>query len=586
MNHPPEPDPSVQKTGAVISGEVHAPESCLPKWGTADLPEPVPPSWRNWKALIGPGIVMMGIQIGGGEWLVGPEVTAKYGGGLMWIATIAILVQVFYNMECGRYALYCGEPIMTGFLRSRPGPSFWVGVFLLLSISALIPGLSTQAASIIASLIRDKPVGEEDRALVMGLAFACYLLIVLPVLVGGKIYNMLQAVMTVKIVIVLGFCLIAGVLWVDVEHWWAVARGFVGFGNVPVSDGQGGENVVNAFTHYANEGHWPLVALANIAVLGAFAGYAGGGGISNSTYSNYVRDKGWGMGAQVGAIPSAIGGREVKLSHLGKVFALTTDNLRRWKGWWRYIVVDQVFIWAPGCFVGMALPALLSLQFAQHSPVFQDKVQWEKARAAANQVAPTNQIAQTAQTTTNAAPTVAVAGDPFKWAQPMVMADGMRHAPQFSPRAREWLWLIVSIVGLVVLLPSQMSIAEDVSRRWTDVIWSANPRVREQMHGNQVSRIYYTILAGYVVWCLIALYLFSLVGHPKLMVMIIANLGNLTLGFTAFYILRINMRLLPPALRPRWYHRAGIIACGVFYLGLAVLVFFQTQWPFIKRLFF
>ena len=26
----------------------------------------------------------MGIQIGGGEWLFGPEVTAKYGAGLWW----------------------------------------------------------------------------------------------------------------------------------------------------------------------------------------------------------------------------------------------------------------------------------------------------------------------------------------------------------------------------------------------------------------------------------------------------------------------------------------------------------------------
>ena len=29
------------------------------------------------------------------------------------------------------------------------------------------------------------------------------------------------------------------------------------------------------------EGTWPLIALGNIAVLGAFAGYAGGGGLSN-----------------------------------------------------------------------------------------------------------------------------------------------------------------------------------------------------------------------------------------------------------------------------------------------------------------
>ena len=27
------------------------------------------------------------------------------------------------------------------------------------------------------------------------------------------------------------------------------------------------------------------------------------------TYSNFVRDKGWGMGSQVGAIPSVVGGR-------------------------------------------------------------------------------------------------------------------------------------------------------------------------------------------------------------------------------------------------------------------------------------
>jgi hypothetical protein len=40
---------------------------------------------------------------------------------------VAIVLQVFYNLECGRYALYCGEPIFTGFMRTRPGPRFWMG---------------------------------------------------------------------------------------------------------------------------------------------------------------------------------------------------------------------------------------------------------------------------------------------------------------------------------------------------------------------------------------------------------------------------------------------------------------------------
>ncbi|MFN8708352.1 MAG: hypothetical protein ACK50J_16875, partial [Planctomyces sp.] len=78
----------------------------IPAWTVADLPEPKPLAWRNWASFVGPGIVMMGIQIGGGEWLLGPEITARYGGGLMWVATIAIVLQVFYNIECGRYALY------------------------------------------------------------------------------------------------------------------------------------------------------------------------------------------------------------------------------------------------------------------------------------------------------------------------------------------------------------------------------------------------------------------------------------------------------------------------------------------------
>src|SRR5688572_12102710 len=143
----------------------------LPAWTLADLPEPRRLTWRDWRRFVGPGIVMMGIQIGGGEWLFGPEVTARYGGSLMWIATVAIVLQVFYNLECGRYALYCGEPIFTGFLRSRPGPMFWTGVFAFFSLGFLIPGLSTHAAAVIVALIRDRPPGEEDRGAVMTVAY-------------------------------------------------------------------------------------------------------------------------------------------------------------------------------------------------------------------------------------------------------------------------------------------------------------------------------------------------------------------------------------------------------------------------------
>ena len=62
-------------------------------------------------------------------------------------------------------------------------------------------------------------------------------MVVLPVLIGGKVYNMLQAVMTAKVFIVLGFCFIVGLTLREPGEAGAnVFSGFVKFGNVPVGD--------------------------------------------------------------------------------------------------------------------------------------------------------------------------------------------------------------------------------------------------------------------------------------------------------------------------------------------------------------
>jgi hypothetical protein len=520
------------------------PQNRLPDWDVADLPQPQPLTWQHWTRFIGPGIVMMGIQIGGGEWLLGPEVTAKYGGGLMWIATLAIVFQVFYNLECGRYALYCGEPIFTGFMRTAPGPRFWMGAVLFLNLGALIPGLSTHGAAMAAALWLDRPPTVADRGLVTMLAYVFLLAVALPVLLGGKIYNMLQAIMTVKVAVVLGFCLIVGVSCVSAANWWNVFSGFVKFGTVPIIV-QGQETTVNLVQYRLTEGTWPLIALSNIAVIGAFAGYAGGGGLSNATYSNFVRDKGWGMGSVVGAIPSAIGGRHVTLSHVGKVFVINETNLGRWKMWWRYLLVDQIYVWGPGCFMGMALPALLSLEFAPYSGLTDAKLEW---------------------------------------AQSLITADGIRHAPQFSATIAKLLWIVTVFVGLLVMLPSQMSIVDDFSRRWTDILWSGSRRIRGTLRGNAVKLIYYSILSFYVSWTVVVAYLFSTYGTPKLMTLVIANLNNLAIGLTSFHLLWINCTMLPRELRPRWYQRAGVVVCGVFYLGMALLVFMTKQMPILREI--
>ena len=122
-------------------------------------------------------------------------------------------------------------------MRTRPGPGFWLGVAALLSLGTLIPGLSTNAAVLITSLYLHRPPTSADSFMVNTIAYICLAMVVLPVLVGGKVYNVLQVVMTAKVFIVLSFCLFIGVFFVSPQVWFDVFSGFLKFGNVPVEDG-------------------------------------------------------------------------------------------------------------------------------------------------------------------------------------------------------------------------------------------------------------------------------------------------------------------------------------------------------------
>src|SRR4030042_1316812 len=97
----------------------------LPAWQVTDMPEP--PAWTfgNVMKTIGPGAILLGVSIGSGEWLAGPAVVVRYGLFMLWVTTVSVLLQVILNMEFIRYTLYTGEPIYTGFMRLKPGGTFW-----------------------------------------------------------------------------------------------------------------------------------------------------------------------------------------------------------------------------------------------------------------------------------------------------------------------------------------------------------------------------------------------------------------------------------------------------------------------------
>ncbi len=316
--------------------------SGLEPWRKADLPEPPPSHGLRIFGVIGPGAILLGGSIGSGEWLLGPAAFVKHGLALLWVTTVAVVLQTIFNTELIRYTLYTGEPAVTGFMRTRPHPTFWAWWYSALAFLQVgWPAWAGSAAGAIFFLWSGRLATLEDADLVYAIGVAAFLACALVLVFGGRrIERTLEVLNWILIVFILGTLLVLCVLYASREKWAATAAGFFGF-----------DTGSRRFLFLPEGADWFLI--------GAFAAYSGMGGIGNLSVSNYARDKGYGMGKVVGFIPAAVGGHRVNLAHSGTVFEPSSPNLLRWRRWWRIVRVDQWGVFFAGAILGMALPAML-----------------------------------------------------------------------------------------------------------------------------------------------------------------------------------------------------------------------------------
>jgi hypothetical protein len=285
----------------------------MPRWDGGELPDAPVFQMRNWTALIGPSMVMAAAAIGGGEWLTGPLVTAKYGGALLWLSTLSILGQVIYNIEISRYTLYTGEPIFTGKFRTLPGPMFWLAIYLVLDCGSFLPYLASNAAIPAAALYLGRlPDSTADASLLFGLSCALFLVLLLPLTIGGKVYNSLKAIMTFKLVLVMGFLIFLAVFYSRKDTWLEISSGFVKFGNVPVvsdedKNGNGVQDgdeekhkpkIENIATSWGQGRLFPRLDLSMIGILVSMIAISGNGGLTNTPISNFTREQSRGGNSQ------------------------------------------------------------------------------------------------------------------------------------------------------------------------------------------------------------------------------------------------------------------------------------------------
>ncbi len=507
----------------------HPGSQSMPRWNLGELPEAPEFKWRSLWHFLGPGLLMGGSAIGGGEWLVGPIVTARYGGGLLWLATISILCQVIYNIEISRYTLYTGEPIFTGKFRTLPGPMFWVVVYLALDFGTLFPYLAASAATPVAAVwlghIPDVQVAAEMR-LLKGLGVTVFLFCLLPLIFGGKIYNCLKAIMTFKIFTVMGFLLFLAVFYSHLSTWTEIFSGFFKFGTIPVGDKADNE-LGNIFVDLFQGRAFPAVELSMVAFLSSLVAISGQGGLSNTPISNYTRDQGWGMGAHVGAIPSLVGGHNLQLSHVGTVFQVTAESLPRWKQWVTHIQRDQWVLWFPACFFGLALPSMLSVEFLPRG------------------------------------------GEVDGWVAAGMTANAVQ--ARVGGQLGHLCWYMTLLCGLLVLAPTMASTIDGYVRRWVDVFWTSSKTLRA-LDTKMIKHVYFWVLFAYAV---LGVILLVAIEKPTRLLNIAGNFYNVAFGFSCWHVAVINTYLLPRALRPGWFVRSFLIVSGFFFWSIATVSFWQ-----------
>jgi hypothetical protein len=344
--------------------------------------------------------------------------------------------------------------------------------------------------------------------------------------------------MTFKIVTVLGFLIFLAMFFSNFDTWREIMTGFFKFGTVPVS-GEGPGATENIFLSLFRGEGFPQLNFEMIAILSAFAAVAGSGGLSNTPISNYTRDQGWGMGRHVGAIPSMVGGRDIELSHVGMVFEVNQQSLGRFKRWMHHVRRDQLAVWMPACFLGIALPSMLSVQFL---PRGTQASEWYAA-------------AMTAVGVEN------VVGEAW------------------GPRVGHAFWYATLFCGFLVLAPTMATSADGTIRRWVDVIWTSSKWLRTWDPKN-IRFVYFGVLVGYM---LLGLYLLS-VGKPLALLTTASAIMNYAFGISCFHTLWINLTLLPKPLRPGWFPRAGLVIAGVFFTVLATITAFDTMPKLVKML--
>jgi len=304
----------------------YAPEGAskhLPPLEYRDIP-PAPSFWK----VVGPSVVLVGVGISSGEFIIWPYITSQVGLIFLWAAAAGIFMQLILNMEIERYTLATGETAIVGFARSwKPWGLFFIAGAV---IPNFWPGWATSSATLTTFAIGG---GNPTTLAIIFLVVMGLTLTLSPV-----VYKTMERIEFLKVGVVLTFLAIVLVAGISGDA----------YSDVPMA---------------VTDAGWAS-GIDVAVVLGALA-FAGAGGVNNLCQSNWIRDKGFGMGKHIPHVVSPITGEDQATPSTGYMMRPDEANVSRFNDWWRVANKEQFFV-----FFLCGLAAILVFSLLAYSTVF------------------------------------------------------------------------------------------------------------------------------------------------------------------------------------------------------------------------
>jgi hypothetical protein len=467
---------------ATAEAPTQVPEASVGRVEERELP-PAPPLRR----IIGPSVILVGVGIASGEYILFPYIASQVGLVFLWAAVVGLLTQFFINMEIERYTLATGETAVTGFQR------LWKPFGLLMIACAIVPNIwpawATSAATITTFLFG----GGNANAIAIG----AMVLIGIALSASPVVYQTIEKFEFVKVALVLVFLVVALTT--------AVSAG--AFGDL--------DKTVTSFGNFTG-GQLELAVL-----LGALA-YAGAGGTNNLVVSNWIRDKGFGMGSYAPRVVSPITGEEEAApSGRGFWFRVDAASMERWREWWRKANLEQFF-----SFFVIGLITIVVFSLVAYSTVYGNP---------------------------------AVKDSDFAFIE--IQGNALKDT------VGTWFGTLFWLIGAISLFGAAMGIIDYVSRLVADVLRVGY--LRESRRWTE-SKLYFC-----VVWFLIACgsaILLSGFDQPLSLVVVAAALSGGVMCIYSLLLLVVNRRFLPDQLKVRGLRMLVLLwAFGLFGV-MSVLV--------------